>query len=171
MPVKFIPLSCQNCGGKLEVYEDMTRFACAHCGSEMVAEHRGSTVILRSVADALQKVQAGTDKTAAELAIVRLRQEVLEKEDEIQQAQTESETVSWGFLLVLGVIALAGLGGALNGIWPSLFLLIPAAAIGLTYYSGNRSLRKKARQHAEKARAELEALHVRIKSAQRIADS
>ncbi len=171
MPVKFVPLSCQNCGGRLEVYEDMTRFACAHCGSEMIAEHRGSTVILNSVQDALQKVQAGTDKTAAELAIVRLRQEISEKDQEIQQAETESETISRGFLLSLGLIAILGFAVTAEGAWMGALLWIPALAIGLIYYSGNKSLRAKARRHAEHARAERDSLQLRLKSAQQIVDA
>ncbi|MGJ5815784.1 hypothetical protein [Paludibaculum fermentans] len=171
MPVKFVPLSCENCGGKLEVYEDMTRFACAHCGSEMIAEHRGSTVILKSVRDAIQKVQAGTEKTAAELSIVRLRQEIAEKDEEIQQAQAEAETISRGFLLSLAVIAILGLWITVDGTWLGVFLWIPAAAIGLIYYSGNKSLRMKARRHTEQARVERDSLQLRLASAQQIADS
>lgn len=171
MPVKFVPLSCQNCGGKLEVYEDMTRFACAHCGSEMIAEHRGSTIILKSVQDAIQKVQAGTDKTAAEVAIVRLRQEISEKDQEIQQAEIEAKTISYGFLLALATIAGLGIAITANGTWMGVFLWIPAVTIGVIYYSGNRSLRSKARRHAEQARAELNALQLRLKSAQQIADA
>lgn len=171
MPVKFVPLSCQNCGGKLEVYEDMTRFACAHCGSEMIAEHRGSTVILKSVQEAIQKVQSGTEKTAAEVAIVRLRQEISEKNQEIQQAEIESKTISYGFLLALAAIALLGFAITANGTWMGAFLWIPAVAIGLIYHSGNKSLRAKARRQAEQARAERKVLDLRLKSAQQIADA
>lgn len=171
MPVKFVPLSCQNCGGKLEVYEDMTRFACAHCGSEMIAEHRGSTVILKSVQDAIQKVQAGTDKTAAEVAIVRLRQEISEKDEEIQRAETESQSISHGFLLTLALVAILGFVVTIDGTWMGTFLWIPAVGIALIYYSGNRSLRSKARRQAEQTRAERDALQLRLKSAQQIADA
>ncbi|MGC4053144.1 MAG: hypothetical protein QM757_27900 [Paludibaculum sp.] len=171
MSVKFIPLSCENCGGRLEVYEDMTRFACAHCGSEMIAEHRGHTVILKSVQDAIRKVQAGTDKTAAELAIIRLRQEISEKEEEIQQAEAESQAISHGFLLALTLVALLGLAVTINGTWMGAFLWIPAVGVALIYYSGNRSLRSKARRHAEQARAERDALQLRLNSAHQIADA
>jgi len=71
----FINLICTNCGGRLEVYDDMERFACGYCGSEMLVQRRGGTVILKAVTEAIHKVQIGTDKTAAELAIVRLNNE------------------------------------------------------------------------------------------------
>lgn len=57
----------------------MSRFACGHCGTEVIAERRGGAVMLKSVAEAIRKVQVGTDKTAAELSIVRLTQELAEK--------------------------------------------------------------------------------------------
>src|ERR1039457_5902622 len=55
----FINLTCANCGGKLEVYDDMERFACGYCGSEMLVQRRGGTVILKAITEAIQKVQIG----------------------------------------------------------------------------------------------------------------
>jgi DNA-directed RNA polymerase subunit RPC12/RpoP len=75
MSEHFINLTCANCGGKLEVYDDMERFACGYCGSEMLVQRRGGTVALKAVTEAIHQVQIGTDKTAAELAIVRLNNE------------------------------------------------------------------------------------------------
>jgi len=76
MPEHFIILKCQSCGGSLEIYEDMNHFACGYCGSEMMVQRRGGTVALKAVTDAIQKVQIGTDQTAAELAINRLQHEM-----------------------------------------------------------------------------------------------
>lgn len=82
----FVTLSCPSCGGKLEVTNDIDRFACAHCGREHVVKRTGGTVSLSPVVDALRKVEVGVDKTAAELAIVRLQKEI----DDIQaQKQTQ----------------------------------------------------------------------------------
>jgi len=72
----FINLNCANCGAKLEVFDDMDRFACGYCGTEMLVQRRGGTVALRSVTGAIKKVQIGTDKTAAELAIARFEPEL-----------------------------------------------------------------------------------------------
>jgi DNA-directed RNA polymerase subunit RPC12/RpoP len=76
MPEHFINLNCANCGGKLEVYDDMDRFACGYCGTQMLVQRRGGTVAIKAVTDAIEKVQVGTDKTAAELALVRLQKEL-----------------------------------------------------------------------------------------------
>jgi predicted RNA-binding Zn-ribbon protein involved in translation (DUF1610 family) len=67
MSDRFINLNCAHCGAKLDVYDDMERFACGYCGTEMIVQRRGGTVALKAVTEAIQKVQIGTDKTAAEL--------------------------------------------------------------------------------------------------------
>lgn len=66
-----IALKCPSCSAKLEVENDMERFACGYCGMELMAHRRGGTISLKAISDALSKVQTGTDKTAAELAIQR----------------------------------------------------------------------------------------------------
>jgi ribosomal protein S27E len=71
----FIKLSCGNCGGELEVYDDMDRFACGYCGTEITVQRRGGTVVLKSVTQAIKTVPTGTDKTTAELALMRLKEE------------------------------------------------------------------------------------------------
>jgi ribosomal protein S27E len=76
MAESFINLNCPNCGAKLDVYDDMDRFTCSHCGTEMVAQRRGGTVALKAVTEAIRRVQVGTDKTAAELAIVRYEKDI-----------------------------------------------------------------------------------------------
>lgn len=75
MSEDFIQLTCRSCGGKLNVYDDTDRFACASCGVEMIVHRRGGTVALSAVTDAIKQVQAGTDKVAAELALARLSAE------------------------------------------------------------------------------------------------
>ena len=72
----FITLTCPSCGGKLEITNDVDRFACAHCGQEHIVKRSGGTVSLSPVVDALKKVGAGVDKTAAELAISRIQREI-----------------------------------------------------------------------------------------------
>lgn len=85
MSESFVNLNCTNCGAKLDVYGDMERFACGYCGTQMVVQRRGGTVALKALAEAIQKVQIGTDRTAAELALVRL-----EKEREELKAQMDT---------------------------------------------------------------------------------
>lgn len=58
-----------------------------------MVERKGGTVALKRVTDAISKVQAGTDKTAAELAITRMETEcrTLEQQREALILQSKAE--------------------------------------------------------------------------------
>jgi predicted RNA-binding Zn-ribbon protein involved in translation (DUF1610 family) len=73
----FVSLTCPNCGGKLEITPDLERFACAYCGAEHIVRRGGGIVSLQPVTEAIGKVQAGVDRTASELAIKRLKEEIV----------------------------------------------------------------------------------------------
>jgi len=72
----FITLTCPTCGGKLQITDDIERFACAHCGNEHIVKRGNGTISLQPVVEGLNKVQIGVDKTASELAIKRLQIEI-----------------------------------------------------------------------------------------------
>ena len=72
----FINLTCPSCGGKLQITSDIDRFACGHCGNELIVRRSGGAITVEPVVEGLRKVQAGVDKTASELAIVRLEGEI-----------------------------------------------------------------------------------------------
>jgi predicted RNA-binding Zn-ribbon protein involved in translation (DUF1610 family) len=74
--LKVIKLGCVSCGANLEISQQMNRLACGFCGTQQVVERSGGAIHLRGVSEAIAKVQVGTDKTAAELAIVRLTKEL-----------------------------------------------------------------------------------------------
>src|SRR4030066_1020668 len=80
---KFITLTCPSCGGKLEITNSVERFACVNCGNEHLVSRQGSAIYLTPVVQELHNIQTGTDKTASELAIMRLRAEI----DEIEEAK------------------------------------------------------------------------------------
>ena len=71
-----IPMKCTSCGGSLEISSEMEHFSCGYCGTAMLVERKGGTIALKMVTDGLKAVQAGTDKTAAELALKRLESEL-----------------------------------------------------------------------------------------------
>ena len=78
----FITLSCPSCGGKLQVTNDINRFACGHCGMEHIVKRGGGIVALIPVIENIKHIQVGVDKTASELAIIRLSEEILALERE-----------------------------------------------------------------------------------------
>ncbi len=71
-----INLKCVNCGAALSITPDIDRFACSYCGHELLVQRSGGIVALKDVSEAIKGVQIGTDKTAAELAMKRLEQEI-----------------------------------------------------------------------------------------------
>ena len=81
----FITLTCPNCSGRLQITDDINRFACMYCGVEHVVRRGGGIVTLQPVVDELKKVntgisgvKVGVDRTASELAIRRLQVEIPE---------------------------------------------------------------------------------------------
>lgn len=72
----FITLSCPTCGAKLQITTDMDRFVCAHCGNEHIIRRQGGTITLKPITDAISQVREGVDRTAAELGIVRINEEI-----------------------------------------------------------------------------------------------
>jgi len=78
----FITLSCPSCGAKLEITQDINRFACSHCGQEHIVKRSGGIVSLSPVVEAINQVKSGVDKTAAELALARIPKEIIALEDD-----------------------------------------------------------------------------------------
>ncbi len=71
-----VRLKCSNCRRELEVSPDMVEFACGYCGAQCHAVRHGGTVSLKSAGGAIASVQRGTDRTAAELAVLRLKSDL-----------------------------------------------------------------------------------------------
>lgn len=74
----FLTLACPTCGGKLQITSDIERFACAHCGNEHIVRRTGGTISIAPIVAGLDGIKSGVDRTAAELAIRRLKEEIRE---------------------------------------------------------------------------------------------
>jgi DNA repair exonuclease SbcCD ATPase subunit len=90
----FVTLTCPSCGGKLQITSDVERFACANCGNEHLVQRSGGIIALIPLVAGLRKVQDGVDRTASELAIKRLREEISSLEPEIQDLVDEVDEVN-----------------------------------------------------------------------------
>jgi DNA-directed RNA polymerase subunit RPC12/RpoP len=75
-----LKLSCVGCGAPLDIVTDLDTFACSYCGLQQQVERKGGVVALKRFEAAINAVQRGTDRTAAELALVRLTKEVADGE-------------------------------------------------------------------------------------------
>lgn len=128
----FITLTCPTCGGKLQITDDVERFACSHCGNEHVVRRAGGTVSLAPVMAGLKEVKASTDRVGAELAIQRLTREMdeallrrdLARDKQLKIARTPANPSG----LILGLVSLLTALGAV-------FALVGVA----TLVTGNQS--------------------------------
>ena len=167
VPEHFINLSCTNCGAKLDVYEGMERFACGYCGTELIVQRRGGTVALRAVMEAVRKVQVGTDKTAAGLAIARYESELNElrlseaKLSKDSSANTCTGVGCGGTILVLGLFL--GTQGTEAGWW----LVLGCVALGVGLFYG----RREGLAEQQRMRVRIRQLEILVAEKKRIADS
>lgn len=98
-----LKFSCASCSAPLEISEDLERFACGYCGTEQIVKRAGGTVWLKKIETAVRDVQKGTDRTAAELALVRLQRELEaaqeSKAELVREAQTKRHRAQAGRLM------------------------------------------------------------------------
>jgi predicted RNA-binding Zn-ribbon protein involved in translation (DUF1610 family) len=73
----FVSLGCPRCGIRLDVYDDMSRFACGSCGAEAIVQRRGGTIALKACEETGSGGAAGkSPNPGPELALVGLTQEL-----------------------------------------------------------------------------------------------
>lgn len=73
---EFMALKCSACGVPLQVAKEIEEFACGHCGVIHSVKNMGGTIYIQKAIEGISKVQAGTDRTADELALVRLKKDL-----------------------------------------------------------------------------------------------
>lgn len=73
-----ISLKCPNCGAGLGISKGMDVFSCAYCKHALRVNYRDGAVSLQELTVAMDKVQSNTDRTASELALKRLGDELAE---------------------------------------------------------------------------------------------
>jgi DNA-directed RNA polymerase subunit RPC12/RpoP len=94
---KLVTLSCPSCGAKLEITPTLNRFACAYCGQEHIVNRTVGTISLSPVVEAIHQVKTGVDKTAAELAIVRLQKEIYALQVKKQNIRVENQNILYKY--------------------------------------------------------------------------
>ena len=174
---RVISLNCINCGANLEISEDMTSFACGHCGSQQIVERRGGTVILKPLVDAISKVQVGTDKTASEMAIQRLNKDIEDLNSKATRrralAAAELEkvknlcilTAACGVAVALFFVSKLGCPGA---------LIIFGVALALTFYQKyqqSKPINEALEDDLESMRADLKTIQEKIGKHKAIVDT
>ncbi len=74
----------------------MHRFACGYCGREMALEFRGGTVASKAITESIQYLRTGAERTAAELALVRLQRELTDLEDRLSALRGKAARLPTG---------------------------------------------------------------------------
>lgn len=122
-----ITLSCPSCGGDLHITSDVERFACAHCGQQHLVRRSGGIVSLSPLVEGLHKVNIGVDKTASELAIVRIKGEIEVLESQKNDIDTNTGCCGCAGILSVVIFCIAwalSIGGVMELFgWIGLFLL------------------------------------------------
>lgn len=114
MSVNSVNLSCPSCGAELEIAENLDRFACSYCGSKQIVSRSGRTVSLSLTVEKLEGIKLGVDKTASELAIKRLREDIINLEEGKKSIHTDKDSSIKSIrfvakiLIVVGIIFLMG---------------------------------------------------------------
>lgn len=107
-----IKLQCVSCGGNLDISPDMMNFACGYCGTQQTVERIGGTISLKLLKDAISKVQVGTDKTASELALKRLQEELAIVQDKIISVDGfifTQQSYTFAVVFILGAIVICAI--------------------------------------------------------------
>jgi len=176
-PLRVLALNCVSCGSNLKITGDMEKFACGYCGTQQIVERRGGTVALKPLTDAISKVQAGTDKTAAELALRRLREELgilqhrrLQRMNiAISERQATVSRAVVGGAIAAGVCGFVG--SLVNGAGTIIGILI---GCGLAFYYWHHKVTKISaleKTEVKNMDAQIGIVKGRISSSKKIVDS
>ena len=77
-----VRLECTGCGASLDITPNLEVFSCGYCGARQMVRRSGGSVSLKPLEEAISRVQRGTDRTASELAVPRLKEEMVALDNE-----------------------------------------------------------------------------------------
>jgi hypothetical protein len=175
--MRAVSLKCTSCGGSLDVKPDVDELGCGYCGATLLVEREGGSVSFRQIHSAISQVRVGTDKTAAELAIVRLLSEIAETERQMTlvRLRFSKEAENLRAIFAVGGIVAALILTAL--LLPRSGVAALIAVIGLaipTVYFFLKAEAKIAEREAEKLKPwenACDSLNTRLIKNRRIVDS
>lgn len=173
-----LTLKCSNCGSNLEITSEMSTFACGYCGASQMVQRQGGTVSLKLLSESISKVQIGTDKTAAELAIKRLKEEIEEANlqfsahekkrlEEVGQANALFG-ILWAFGAILCIIII-GYSGAV--IIPTILLVAGTGGVLFFYAKNSQRINQDNSKRRQKTTDEINSIKLKISKNKEIVDS
>lgn len=90
-------LACPTRGGKLHISPGHDRFACAHCGNEHLVKRAEGVIVLQPLAASLGGQRRATNRTASEMAVRRLAEELADLKVARAQAERRLEECQQAF--------------------------------------------------------------------------
>lgn len=87
--VDIISVACPSCGARVKRTDDFERVQCEYCGNELFVDWSNGNISLVKFERSLRDMKSGVDKTASELAIVRLEKEIKQLSKEIDNIDPE----------------------------------------------------------------------------------
>ncbi len=172
-----VSLKCSGCGGSLNVKPDIEELGCGYCGATLIVEREGGSVSFRRIHSAISKVQMGTDKTAAELAIVRLSGDIANAQQALIKVKGECRSEFEQrliFYIIIGSVAAIFVGIIFGRYSLILGLLAAAAVTGLIGYHYVRNSATLESRHAARIAPydkKLQGLRTQLEKNKRIANS
>lgn len=144
-----IKISCPACGSTSSRKEGLSDFVCHYCGTQFRVEHKNGGISLSPILETMQTLQTGMDRTAAELTVKRLKEEIFHLNNKIAPLMPEYNQLKlqasktkfvfvfkkfwWLFLIltiILFIISITQDLPALAGITVVALILFIAAGIG-----------------------------------------
>jgi ribosomal protein S27E len=165
MIAHFISLNCPGCGGALEVYDDMERFACGYCGTKIEVQRRGGTAVLKAASAASTEEHIRADKTAD---LVRLKEEAqgLSKRREVI-LNDKIKRQKWGYLIGAALLLVGFLVVRFGGLVMGLSVLMA----GILTTSFIRRIGKAMLVDLRELDVKIDVLNGRIEDREKLLDS
>ncbi len=142
--VSFVNLKCLNCGANLKITENIFEFACQYCGASQIVQRTGGIVALKFLSDKIDRVQNLVDKTAAELKIQRLNNQIDDLEEKhtklLEATNNIKSAIYWVAVILLFAIAIVTI--AISAGIGTLIGFLIGAIVGLTEFFILRKLLK-----------------------------
>ena len=131
-----VSLKCTGCGASLDITPDLEVFTCTYCGARQMVRRGGGTVSLKPLEEAISRVQQGTDRTASELAVRRLREDLTAADRELQRLRDEFQKADAGGQIVMfGGMGLCVFLVLFGQIFLAVLALIIAIAFAIPLFS------------------------------------
>jgi predicted RNA-binding Zn-ribbon protein involved in translation (DUF1610 family) len=109
-----VNLKCLNCGANLRIGSSVVEFACEYCGASQIVDRDGGVVALRLLSEKVDRIQDTVDRTAAELAIQGLTDELDDLETNFNRLEestsAQGDLLRQGFFMLFGLICIISIG-------------------------------------------------------------